>query len=263
MAEKTEGLTQSQIYILFPVSTTAIGYSRTFSPQDWFADPFLLYTTQVRADGPLACELIELDVGPPEANKTLVSMQSQSRRISLTSGSYGTVEVKVNVAGDHSFAATAADITFGSGASNTTAAFTDATIASSLDPGVAFRTMIYRVILNNAGSGTTKSPQALPIVSSTVMQWPHLELVPVELDIQRLGPIDIITLEERLVSLQNTKSVQRLFGAGISAGGSGIPAAFVDIDLKYRPPQHGNQRPTQREIEHCIVFFSRTLGAVA
>lgn len=248
-AETTHNLQLNYAYRFFPVSTTALAGAREFVAPDLFSDPFLTNTSVVRQDGPLYVQLVELDVGPEEANKTILTMQCQSRFIDDDTA-YGSVQVQIDTGGDRTVTAAEVDITWDASSE----LFTDRTIVSSGDPGVAFRTQIWRITLDHA-TGTARTPNGLPLLQTTSQQFPHLEVVTFVLDSAEQNG-DLLALKDRFIALANVKNVQKLLGGGLK-----MPAMYVDMPLQYEATV-GVEAPLPPQIKGAAIAFRRTTGSV-
>lgn len=210
-AEKTQNTFQKTAYCFYPSSTnTAV--VRQFVPLDPMnSDPFLTNTTQVKQNGPLYVQTAEIEVLPSEANNAVMALQMQSRRVDDNTA-YGSVNVKVNTAGDHAFAASAINETFDAAAE----CFVDRNLASGGDPGIAFNTVIHRLTLDHQ-SGTAETPNALPLIDFMVSDHVPLERFRIymvkggQVAPQAEGPV---ALAKRLRALMNTKVAQPFLGVG-------------------------------------------------
>ena len=171
------GTELNRLYRLFPVSTTALAAARTFIPRDLLADPLQVNTGEAKYEGSLYIQGPEINLGGPvELNKVLHQISYGGRQISAAGGAYGTIRVLVDTGGDTTFASAEADT--GSGASVQTAAFWEYNLPTS---GIAYRTVIARVYLDNTGDAT-KTPNGLPILFTMSASWPDMMMVQVFID---------------------------------------------------------------------------------
>ena len=253
-AERTMGTTNKQIYCFYPTSSNT-SVIRQFVPTDVLTDPFLTNTTQVKQDGPLYFETLELDVMPEEALKAFTGMEVQSRRVDDNT-SYGSVNWKVDTGGDHAFGSAEIDQTFDAAAET----YTLRAFSSSNDPGVAYRTAIFRCTLNHQ-SGTAETPNALPTIFYIAADWPFLQRFSIILDTenQTEGPV---ALAARLEALFTTKNVQAFNG-----NGQYIP---VKLDLErggyeitYKATTLGKMQPTWADVQKFAIHLQELQGAVA
>lgn len=253
-AERSFNLTQNFIYCFWPSSTnTAV--SRQFVPIDnVFGDPFLVNTSQVKQDGPLYIQTLELDVMPEEAAKAVLALEMQSRRVDNNTA-YGSVRVQVDTGGDHTFASAEVDQTFDAAAE----VLTPRNLSAAGDPGVAYRTMITRITLDHE-AGTAETPNGLPVLFSLSAQWTPLKSFAVVLDktAQTEPPM---ALCNRLEALIETKVAQPFSGEGLT-----IP---VVLDLShggyefvYSRGTLGKVQPTWDSVEKALIYFKETAGAV-
>ena len=248
-AEKTMGLTQNQIYNFYP-SSTNVAAVRQFVPFDPFSDPFLTNTSEVKQDGPLAIQTLELDVLPPEANKAVMAINCQSRRIDNDT-TYGSARIYVDTGGDHTFAAAEIDQTFDAAAET----FTDRNLATSNDPGVAYRTMITRIALNHQ-TGTAETPNPLPFLFLIAASWPLLERWMVVM--AKEGQMsDFITMMKRLKTLTDTKVAQRFTG-----GGYNDPAIIEDFKVEYNSTM-GTEPPSWADVKSAVLTIRKTVGGLS
>jgi len=243
---------QGFAYRVIPVSTTSLAVAREFVPPDPFDDPHLTNTTQVKQDGPLYVQIIQLDCGPPEMLKTLTQVTSQSLRIDNNT-SYGSLRVLVDTGRDLTIASAEVDITFDAAAET----FVDSTIKSSLDPGVTFDTLIIRLIGDHEAS-SAETPNLLPVNFTFVSQWPANEEVTFILPAdQQHEPLQSVL--NRLATLQNTKNVQRLLGAGYDKPMAWLPER---TQIKFKPRSTTTLSDWQ-EIESAAITFRVVPGATA
>lgn len=202
-----------------PPAFTETGVIRQFVPPDPMnADPFLSNTSQVKQDGPLYVQGLELEPLPSEANNAIMALQVQSRRVDNNT-SYGSVKVAVNTAGDHAFSTSHIDETFDAAAET----FTDRNLSSSGDPGVDFKTIIPRFTLDHQ-TGTSETPNALPVILYLVSAYDPLE----EFDILLAPagqPETPVALAKRLRALMTSKTPHRF----LASDGS------KDIPVKVKP----------------------------
>lgn len=249
-AESTVGLQQNVAYRPFPVSTTALAVAREFVPPDLSDDPHRANTTQVKHNGPLYTQLVELDVGPEEANKAILALISQSRRIDNNT-SYGSLRVLIDTGGDTAISAAEIDQTFDAVAET----FTDRNITTSLNPGIAYDTQIIRLILDHE-AGSTETPNGLPLLELLAMQWSHLETFKVVLDKNQSHPSPK-SLVTALKATADGKVVQRFNG-----GGYDVPAVLEGADFKYKWMGIGRMLPGWSGVERAELIFRRVAGAV-
>lgn len=231
-AEKSMGTYQQQIYGFYPSSTnTAV--IRQFVPSNPFADPNLTNTSQAKQDGPLYVQTPETMVWPPEDKNSVLALQSQSRRID-NAAAYGSLRVYMDTGGDTTVASAEIDQTFDA----TAETFTDRNLASSLDPGVAFKTLIVRLAADHQ-AGTTRTPNILPLVVHTVSQPPFLPEIEVRITSSAYEPK---ALMDKLESQQASKGVQRFSG-----GGYDDPFIVVSAKAPDWPTTLGGTQPTWRD----------------
>jgi hypothetical protein len=239
-------------YRFFPVSTTNLAGAREFVAPDLFSDPFLTNTSVVRQDGPLYVQLVELDVGPEEANKSILTLNSQSRRIDDNT-SFGSLRVLIDTGGDRSFTSSEVDVTWDAAAE----CFTDrATNVSATSPGVPYDSMIIRLILNHQ-TGSAETPNGLPLLVTTSQQFPHLESVTFiiatdERSAEQNG--DLLHLKDRFITKANTNPVQWLLGGGLKK-----PAMFIDMPIQYEATV-GVEAPLPPQIKGAAIAFRATPG---
>jgi len=156
------GAELGRIYRIFPIST-ATAAARVYIPPNPFVDPLLDDTTEPKQDGPLAIQSHELYFGPEEFNNSFTTIYFGGRQVSAVGGTYGTAELNIDVNGDTTFATPDVD----TGAIDS--AFEEYQVPSS---GQAFRTAIFKIILNNAGSSSAKTANGLPWTVYSVAQPP-------------------------------------------------------------------------------------------
>ena len=248
-SEKTLGTQQNQGYCFYPSSTNT-AYVRQFIPADPMnADPFLVNTTEVKQDGPLYVDTLEIEVLPSEANSAIMALQCQSRRVDDNTA-YGSVNVKVNVTGDHTFGASAVNETFDA----TAECFTDRNLFSSGDPGVACKTVITRFTLDHE-AGTAKSPNALPVILFKVAEHKPLEKFDIYLaDEQDENPV---SLAKRLRALKNSKVAQRFLGAGRD-----IPVKF-DYEFEVKRASMGTMSFGWADMSKKVIRIEQTVGGTS
>ena len=252
-AEKTIETFQSQMYSIFPSSTnTAAIYQ--FVPADPLnADPFLVNTSQTKQDGPLYVQTLELDVLPEEANKSFTALQCQSRRIDNNT-SYGSLVVQINIAGDHTFAVDA--ITTAQGTFDAAAEiFTDRNLATSGDPGVAFRSAIFRLTAAHEAS-TAETPNLLPVLFYVVAQWAPMKKFGITLAAeQNLGPMSLV---DKIEDMMAAKSVQR-FQYGSTPG---VAVKVVGYDFAYARLPIGLE-PGWDNVKSAVLLLAEVPGGIS
>lgn len=158
------------IYTVFPNGVDT-AWARQFLPPDLGSDPRITNTTQTRtmafdASGVentgLYIETPQWDIGPAEANKTLLTLQYLDRLLDdLTA--YGTVEASYSTDGGTSFTSIGVF-------DNSPSLLEKANIATA---GVSYKFLVFRFTLKHT-AGSTKSPSGLPWVFETDQQWPLL-----------------------------------------------------------------------------------------
>ena len=252
-AEKTIETFQSQMYSIYPSSTnTAAVYQ--FVPADPLnADPFLVNTSQTKQDGPLYVQTLELDVLPEEANKSFTALQCQSRRIDNNTA-YGSLVVQINIAGDHTFAVDA--ITTAQGTFDAAAEiFTDRNLATSGDPGVAFRSAIFRLTAAHEAS-TAETPNLLPILFYVVAQWAPMKKFGITLaSEQNLGPMALV---DKIEDMMAAKSVQR-FQYGSTPG---VAVKVVGYDFAYARMPIGLE-PGWDNVKSAVLLLAEVPGGIS
>lgn len=248
-AETTVNSRVNYGYRFFPVSTTALAGAEEFVQPDLSKVPWLAHSSEVRQNGPLYVQLNEMDGGPAEANKSILAVTPQTRRIDDDT-SYGSVKVDIDTGGDRSISAAEVSKTFNTAADP----FSDDNVFSSGDPAVSYDSLIVRLTLDHEAS-SAETPNGIPILLTLAQQWPHLETMTFMLTPEQ--PSDLINIRNQLVSLSNTKSVQRLL-----AGGLDIPATLEDFEISYRATL-GVTPPTANDIESALVTFRRVPGSVS
>jgi hypothetical protein len=253
-AERTMGTTNRNIYNFYP-TTTNTSVMRQFVPTDVLTDPFLTNTTQVKQDGPLYFETLELDVMPEEALKAFTGMEVQSRRVDDNT-SYGSVNWKVDTGGDHGFSVAEIDQTFDAAAET----YTLRAFSSSNDPGVAYKTAIFRCTLGHQ-TATSETPNALPTLFYISADWKPLQRFSVMLDTvgQSTGPVD---LAKKVRDLFVAKNVARFQGEG-----QDIPVK-LDIErggynLTFKNTTLGKMQPTWDDVTKFEIYLQECEGAIS
>lgn len=240
-AEKSFGEHQQQIYCFYPSSTnTAV--IRQFVPSNPFSDPNLTNTSQVKQDGPLYVQLPETAVFPPEDRNAVLALQSQSRRIDDNTA-YGSLRVLMDTGGDTAIASAEVDQTFDA----TAETFTDRNLASSSNPGVAFKTLIVRLIGNHQAS-SAETPNLLPLVIHTVSQPPFLPEIEVRIKKSVYQPK---ALYDALSTAQASKTVNRFSG-----GGFNDPFVVTSVKARWKP-DIGTMQPSWSDLEGDMVVTLR------
>jgi len=243
---------QGFVYRFIPVDATSLSVTREFVPPDPFNDPHLTNTAVVKQDGPLYVQVVQLDCGPPEMLKTLTQVTCQSLRIDDDT-SYGSLRVLVDTGRDTAITSAEVDITFNAVAET----FVDSTIKTSLDPGVTFDTLCIRLIGDHEAA-SAETPNLLPVLFTFVSQWPAYEEVSFVLPAdQQHEPLQNIL--SRLATLQNTKNVQRLLGAGYDKPMAWLPER---TQIKFKPRSSTTLSDWQ-EIESAVITFRVVPGATA
>lgn len=162
-------LQNDRIYSLFP-NGSDLGVARQFLPPDLGADIRIVYPNEAKAqattssdeDTKLWLRVVELDIGPEEASKSVLVMEYLGRRISAATGaSYGSVTVEIVTDADTAFATP--DITHAF-----TAAFEAYNVPSA---GVNYNSLIVR-IGGAHDADSAESPDGVPILITTVQDWP-------------------------------------------------------------------------------------------
>lgn len=245
-AETAININQQYRYRIFPNSTdTAV--AREFQPRNIFEDPLVNNTAIVKQNGPLFLRTPELNVaGPEEANKAIVRMDYLGRLVDDDT-SYGSTRVELDTGGDTTVASAEVDNTF-----NT--AFESYNVPSS---GVAFRTIIAKVTLDNQAT-STETPNGVPLLFTCAVEWPHLSVWDVFLDVDELmGRYDHITnFYDELVALANTKVTQRFRWGTVD-----VPAVFSGMDFQVFPVPLGSGAVELQG--KPFVTFRQTLGTVS
>jgi hypothetical protein len=229
-AETVNGLEQSQGYLLIPNSTTSLMGTRQFIAPGLFDDPALHNTTQLRHNGPLAVTTPILDMGTIETIKALLTLQAQSFQLDDDT-LYGSARLEIDTTGDQTFATPAVDVTFGTDTGDTNP-FVDYNVVEDTNkPGVLIPTATMRLTLDS-GTGVAKSPQPLPIVFWMTGIWPRdSEYAFFAPSVQGAGQNNR-HIYDRLISLSETKPVQRLAWEGTDGGSVNVPAAFLDATFE-------------------------------
>lgn len=196
-------LANDVIYSIFPNSTnTAV--ARQFLPSDLNADPRIVHADKVKTqatvstseDTPLKLQTLEFDIGPEEANKALMVIQYLGRRISAATGaSYGSVTVEAVVDADTTFASP--DVT-----KEFTSAFEEYNVPSA---GVAFRTLMLQ-ISGEHDPGTTESPDGLPVIITTVQDWPQERTYVLQIT-ELVSPNNIFDFMDTMESLATSTKI--------------------------------------------------------
>ena len=223
------GSNQRRSYCLYP-ATTNTAACRNFVPVNLLDDPLQSNTTEVKQDGTLALRTPDLVLGGgPEANKVFHSVQYTGRQISAVGGTYGTLRIELETGGVTAFTSPAVD----TGANVLDSAFELYNVPSS---GVAFKTVMIRVTLNNAGSSSAKTANGLPFVITMSVVHPLLRLWDVFVDRSRLAQKegDWTTFLARFITLSNTKAAQRL-----KIGKLDVPAVVYGFDAQLIPKTLG------------------------
>ncbi len=192
-----------RLYTLYPVSTTHLAASRQFVPRDLLSDPLTTNVSETKYEGPLIAQTAELNLfGPIEAQKTLNVVQYQGRQISPTaSGGYGSLLVRVNIAGDINFSVSAV---------NTGTQTTAFWIYNVPNAGIALQTAILRFIGDNTGQAT-KTGNYLPLLVTGTSTWPEIIAWTFYLDPRVLeGQEDWATKVKRVLTAKATKATQSL-----------------------------------------------------
>lgn len=264
-AEHAVNQQQNYIYCFYPSSTnTAV--ARQFAPADLLSNVFLTNTSVVKHDGPLYTQGVRLNVLPEEAKKAILNGQYQNTQADNVGagGAYGTVRTQINVAGDYAFAAAGVDVTFGDGTSSTTATYTDYNVVASNDPGVSYKTFMFKVILAHE-AGTAKTPNGFPTTWNIASQFRPLRTLAIPLSLpnqtkageaweaQPLEPLDFF---ERTQSLITTKVAQRFLGAGVD-----VPVTVDGIDFDWLKTTEGRQQPTWKDLKTAVIYVSETEGS--
>lgn len=219
-AERTLHKAQNRVYRFFPVSTTNLACAYSFVPRNPSTDVLNTNTTEVKQDGPLYLITPEFEIGQVENESTLMLIRHEGDLISATSGAYGTVKYDAELSTD----STTIDSTFASpdvttGALNTP--FQEYQVPSS---GKPFRTVQFRITMDNARSSSVKTANALPWYVETKSSRPHLSLfrVYIDWDNTRMQTDDWLSFVARLKAASATQSINDL-----ELGGVGVPAALV------------------------------------
>ena len=194
----------------------------------------------------------ELWPAAPEFDYVVLALQAQSRFIDNDT-SYGSLRVLIDTAGDRTIASAEVDQTFDAAAE----LFTDRNIASSSDPGVAYRSMIVRLILNHEAA-SAETPDALPLAIFSYAQGRALERFAVELDFFQPAYQSPVHLLNALKTLKATKGIQRFSG-----GGYDTPAALVEVSFDETQPTMGSIPPNWRDVKKPIAIFERTIGGLS
>jgi hypothetical protein len=256
-AERTLNTFLNTIYTFYP-SGTNTAVIRQFVPENPLSDdPFLTNTSEVKQDGPLYLQTVEIAPLPEEANSSLMALQMQSRRVDDNT-SYGSVVVIGNTSGDHAFSAQAwtnANGTFDA----TSECFTDRAIVTSNDPGVAVRTIIHRITLDHQAS-SAETPCALPFTMFYSSHWPPLERFGVVLDENQAESPEAFA--DRLKDKMATKSVQRFRGQGRD-----FPA-MLDMtrggyEFEYDATKFVTAQPRWSDMKKRVLYFAQTPGATS
>ena len=250
-AESTGGLQQNVQYRFFPVSTTNLAAAREFVPADLTDDPHRTNTSQVKQNGALYTQFVELDVGPEEANKAILALNMQSRRVDDNT-SYGSVRVRVDTGGDTAVASAEVDETFDAAAE----ILTDRNLSTTAvgDPGVTYRTQIVRLTLGHA-AGSAFTPNGLPVLELLAMQWPHYETFAVVLDPEKQTISSPSALITRLKAESDSKVSQRFQG-----GGYDCPAVWEKADFQYTWFGLGRMQPGWKGVKKAVLTFRRVPG---
>lgn len=202
---------QNCIYSFFPNSTdTAV--ARQYLPGDLGQDP-RHETVEVRSmrfvngseTTALKLTLAEMDFGPEEALKSIVSVRMQGRRISADAGNFGTTAFEADITGDTSLASPAISTTFNTGLSGA------AGIYKVPGVGVAYVTILLRIGCTHA-AGTAKSPDCGPFLVTAVMDWPTERrfFIILTFDDESNDADNLPMLLDRMFTLQRTKPTQPL-----------------------------------------------------
>ena len=199
---------QNRIYSIFPNSTDT-GVARQYIPADLGQDPRLVSTSEVKTmaqvsgaeDTPVYVRLAELDMGPEEANKAIVVVAYQGRRISAQAGTYGQVVFHMVDDADTVFTAPEISNTFGAGIGAAAGTYN---VPSA---GQAYDTALIRIGLNHEAA-TSKSPDGLPFLITTVQQWHRQHQVDILMHGMSQPALHTKLLE--FYTLADTKPVQLL-----------------------------------------------------
>ena len=249
-AESSLNTQQNFAYRFYPVSTTHIAGAREFVPPDLFSDPRLTNTSQVKQDGPLYAQLVELDVGPEEADKAIMALQMQSRQIDNNTA-YGSARILIDTGGDRAISAAEVDETFNAASE----ILVDRNIVTTNDPGIAFKSQIIRIILDHEAA-SAETPNGLPFLELMTMQWPFLERFAIDLATygQVLDPLSIF---KACQTLKASKVAQRFRG-----GGYDCPAVLDDVQFAWAPTI-GVQPPSWADVKGARMIFRRVIGSTA
>jgi hypothetical protein len=250
-AENPININQQFRYRFFPRSS-AFACARTFQPRNIFEDPIVNNTTQVKQDGPLFLYTPDLVVGPEEANKTFLQLHMLSRLVSATGGSYGTVTIDVDTAGDTTFATPDITKAFSTGLSGSSAP----DVYNIPTSGEVFRTAMVKISLTNAAS-TAKTPNGLPFLFTMVHDWPVLSEWLLDVDVDQLIGKEgsIHALLTRIKTAAASQVSQNLTWGSIS-----VPAVFEGIETTLgRIPPSGS---AIREGDRVTCKFREVPGTV-
>jgi hypothetical protein len=191
------------IYSVFPNGTDT-AWARDFLHPDLGANPIITQATQIRSmafdasgveNTALYLETPQWDVGPVEANKTLLTLQYMDRLVSADASTYGTVVASVATDGGSSFTALN---TFDS-------AFEKYNLPTA---GTAYRSLVFRFSLTHA-AGSAKSPSALSFVFETDQQWTMLRHWKFMVDPRTISP-NLNDFLKAVKTMADTKAPQTL-----------------------------------------------------
>lgn len=255
-AENTLNTHQNYLYTWYPSSTNTAVMRQFVPPDPLNADPFLVNTSIVKQDGPLYIQGLQLEPLPSEALNAILSTQLQSQKVDDNT-SYGSVRVQMVTDGDVTFASPEVDHTFDAAAE----AFTDRNIATSGDPGIAFKTLITRVSLNHQ-TGTAETPNGCTVQANLVSQWtPKMNFRVVLVDERKgfraeqfYGPMELV---QAIIAKVITKAPQAW------SGNLRTPVMVTGFDMRLKQGGMATANTTWEMVEYADIQFAETVGALS
>jgi len=256
----------NMIYSVFPNGSDT-AWARQFCPPDLSSNPLITNASEVKSmrfnasgveNTAIYIETPDLDYGPPDANKSLLTLRYNDRLVSATGSTYGTVASLVSV--DNSTYATASN-TFDTG-------FERHRLATA---GTAFRSLSFQFHLAHE-AGTAKTPNALPWVFEADVQMPYLRRWVALVKPDSIKP-NLINFMAAVASLHDTRTTQTLKVStvrdGVNTSTLGVVAVLdsFNFDAAFEVPNLG-QPPTDFENArgndvYLQIGFSERIGTVS
>jgi len=255
----------NMIYSVFPNGSDT-AWARQFCPPDLSSNPLITNTSEIKSmrfnasgveNTAIYIETPDLDYGPPDANKALLTLRYNDRLVSATGSTYGTVASLVSV--DNSSYATASN-TFDTG-------FERHRLATA---GTAFRSLSFQFHLAHE-AGTAKTPNGLPWVFEADVQMPYLRRWVALVKPSTIQP-NLIDFMKNVVTLHDTKTTQTLKVStvrdGVNTSTLGVVAVLdsFNFDAAFEAPVSGK---TPSDFENARgndvylqIGFSERIGTV-